>query len=141
MIVSKRFLTLSFFIFGYFLVLSSASQASDEYRVFKKTDAYRYVKVVSGTDLSNGVIVPVRRARLGDQVYVPEHGWAYCEFTCAVTVRRLYLDFWEDQVERGGAVSTGIAIDLLSKGYTERDVEQYEREKYLGSHGYRKYYD
>lgn len=101
----------------------------DEYKVIRKKDAYRYIKAVSQYDLSKAVIVPVRHAKHGDQVYVPKHGWAYCEFTCELTVQQQYLDFWEDQQERG-ATSPGHVFDFLTKGYHARDVENYEREKY-----------
>lgn len=55
---------------------------------------YRYVIAESA---GRRVRAPVRRARYGDQVLVPKHGWAYCEVNCSFTVRKYYLEFWDYQ--------------------------------------------
>lgn len=138
--ILKKLSILSSFSLAFLVTLATLSYADKkdgirygqhgEYKVLRHSDAYRYIKAESQYNNSDPVIVPVRHSRLGDQVYVPNHGWAYCEYTCALTVQRLHLDFWEDQAEQGGAVSPGIAFDFLTKGYTKRDIEQYEREEY-----------
>jgi hypothetical protein len=58
--------------------------------------AYRHIYVESNYG-SRRVVVPVRHSRLGDQVKLPGGSWVDCEVTCEYTVRRLSVDFWEDQ--------------------------------------------
>ena len=49
-------------------------------------------------DGDRGVRTPVRRDRFGAlEVYVPNWGWEPCGPTCAYTVQKYGLDFWEAQ--------------------------------------------
>ncbi len=41
--------------------------------------------------------VQVRRAGCCDQVQVPGGAWITCEFTCEITIRKMRLDYWQDQ--------------------------------------------
>lgn len=60
-------------------------------------DGYDYIRVESHYG-PRTVIVPVRVARLGKQVKLPNGGpWVYCEVTCEYTVRQQSIDFWEGQ--------------------------------------------
>ncbi len=63
---------------------------------YRGHDGYRFVLVESHHS-SRSVVVPVRMARLGNQVKLPGGSWVYCEITCEYTVRRMSLDFWEGQ--------------------------------------------
>ncbi len=86
------------FIFAVMISTNITAQAKPNHK-YKHPDAYRYVKAVSQFDLNSYVIVPVRHGKFGDQVLVPKHGWADCEYTCEFTVQKNYLDFWENQTD------------------------------------------
>lgn len=59
--------------------------------------------VTAYSDYGNGkVTAPVRKARYGYQVRLPGGLWYYCEVTCADTLRREALDFWETRSEEQG---------------------------------------
>lgn len=57
---------------------------------------YRYIIAESNFG-SRRQAAPVRHSALGDQVKLPGGSWADCEITCEYTLRRLSVDFWEDQ--------------------------------------------
>lgn len=57
---------------------------------------YRHVRAESASSFRS-VVAPVRRGPVGDQVLVPGGAWHDCEISCEYTLRRVYLDFWEDQ--------------------------------------------
>ncbi|MEJ2117329.1 MAG: hypothetical protein P8Y67_01045 [Alphaproteobacteria bacterium] len=61
-----------------------------------RSGVYRHIYVESDYG-SRRVSVPVRHTRMGDQVKLPGGSWVDCEVTCEYTVRRLSVDFWEDQ--------------------------------------------
>lgn len=65
----------------------------------KKNTAY----VTAKSDFGNGKITaPVRQAQYGKQVQLPSGMWYYCELSCADTLRREVLDFWETRSEEQG---------------------------------------
>ncbi len=57
---------------------------------------YRHVRAESHSSMRS-VVAPVRHGPVGDQVMVPGGSWHDCEITCEYTLRRVYLDFWDDQ--------------------------------------------
>jgi hypothetical protein len=57
---------------------------------------YRHVRAESHSSMRS-VVAPVRHGPVGDQVMIPGGSWHDCEITCEYTLRRVYLDFWEDQ--------------------------------------------
>ncbi len=66
-------------------------------RVGHEPGAYRYIYVESNFG-SRKAVAPVRHGRWGDQVKIPGGGaWVDCEITCEYTLRRVSVDFWEDQ--------------------------------------------
>jgi hypothetical protein len=85
----------------------------------KDSGAYRHIYVESNYG-SRSVAVPVRHTRLGDQVKLPGGSWVDCEITCEYTVRRLSVDFWEDQ-QNGYTSPNYLKYDLdLDTGRIER---------------------
>lgn len=60
---------------------------------------YRFVYAESNYG-GKRVAAPVRAAPLGDQVRLPGGNWVDCEITCEYTLRRVSIDFWEDQTRR-----------------------------------------
>jgi hypothetical protein len=72
-------------------------------------DGYDFIRV-EGRLSPKAVIVPVRTGPLGKQVKLPGGSWVYCEITCEYTVRRLSVDFWDDQGQ-----------SFTSPGYIRRD--------------------
>jgi hypothetical protein len=66
-------------------------------RIGHEPGVYRYIYVESDFG-HRSVAAPVRRGRWGDQVKIPGGGaWIDCEITCEYTLRRVSVDFWEDQ--------------------------------------------
>ncbi len=105
-------------IFGILFILSLAitasfsAQAKGHKKYKKHPDAYRYVHAKSQYDATKSVVAPVRHARLGDQVLVPEKGWTYCEYNCRYTLQKEHLDFWEGLHD---GVSPGILNRILKR--------------------------
>lgn len=60
---------------------------------------YRFVYTESNYG-GKRVAAPVRAAPLGDQVRLPGGSWIDCEITCEYTLRRVSIDFWEDQTRK-----------------------------------------
>ena len=72
---------------------------------------YRYIYVESNYGTRKAV-APVRHGPYGDQVKIPEGGaWIDCEITCEYTVRRVSVDFWEDQ-QRGFTSPNYLRYDI-----------------------------
>ncbi len=57
---------------------------------------YRYVYAEAWYG-SEKIVAPVRRTVWGDQVQVPGGAWVACVFSCEITIRKLELDYWQDQ--------------------------------------------
>lgn len=60
---------------------------------------YRFVYAESNFG-GKRLVAPVRESRLGDQVRLPGGSWVDCEITCEYTLRRVSIDFWEDQTRK-----------------------------------------
>ena len=59
-----------------------------------------------------GYRTPVRHNKFGRlEVYVPKWGWEQCGPTCAYTVQKYSLDFWDNQTEGGLGVGY-LSLDL-----------------------------
>ena len=72
---------------------------------------YRYIRT-EATFGSKTVVAPVRQGKWGDEVRTPGGNWVDCEITCEYTLRRLTVDFWDNQGKR----STG-------PGYFRYDID------------------
>lgn len=72
---------------------------------------YRYIYVESDYG-PRRASAPVRHSALGDQVKIPGGTWVDCEITCEYTLRRLSVDFWEDQGRH-----------VASPGYLRYDID------------------
>ncbi len=59
-------------------------------------EVYRYVYAEAWYG-NQKLVAPVRRAGCCDQVQVPGGAWITCEFTCEITIRKMRLDYWQDQ--------------------------------------------
>ncbi len=98
-------------IVGVILASSLPAVAKGKHK-YKHPDAYRYVHAQSQYNAHKGITAPVRHARLGDQVLIPQRGWTYCAYSCVYTLQKEYLDFWEGQQD---GLSTGLLNDLLDR--------------------------
>jgi hypothetical protein len=87
-------------------------------------EVYRYVYAEAWYG-NQKVIAPVRRAGCCDQVQVPGGAWIDCVFTCEITLRKMRLDYWQDQ-------GAGYNKEL-SPGYPRADF-------YTNAWGYRSGY-
>jgi hypothetical protein len=76
-----------------------AGNAGARYHEADHGPVYRHVRAESFYS-SRAVVAPVRRGPVGDQVMTPGGNWYDCEITCEYTLRRVYLDFWEDQRDK-----------------------------------------
>ena len=91
-----------------------AAQAKGHKTFKKHPDAYRYVYAESQFNPTKSITAPVRHARLGDQVLVPELGWTYCEYSCKYTLQKKHLDFWEGIEDD---LSSGMLHDLVKRHF------------------------
>jgi len=87
-------------------------------------EVYRYVYAEAWYG-NQKIIAPVRRAGCCDQVQVPGGAWIDCVFTCEITLRKMRLDYWQDQ-------GAGYSKEL-SPGYPRADF-------YTNAWGYRSGY-
>ena len=76
-----------------------AGNAGSRYHEASHGDVYRHVRAESSFS-ARSVVAPVRHGPVGDQVMTPGGNWHDCEITCEYTLRRVYLDFWEDQQDK-----------------------------------------
>lgn len=76
-----------------------AGNAGARYHYAGHGPVYRHVRAESFYS-SRAVVAPVRHGPVGDQVMTPGGNWYDCEITCEYTLRRVYLDFWEDQRDK-----------------------------------------
>lgn len=72
-----------------------AGNAGSRYTERDHGPVYRHVRAESWYS-SRAVVAPVRQGPHGDQVMTPGGNWYDCEITCEYTLRRVYLDFWEN---------------------------------------------
>ncbi len=105
-----------------------AAQAPHKHRAAPKIAPYRdccgevhryaYAEAWYG---NQKIVAPVRRSGCCDQVQVPGGAWVNCVFSCEITMRKMRLEFWQDQ----GA------------GYNKEISPGYPREDFWGDrHGY-----
>jgi len=59
-------------------------------------EVYRYVYAEAWYG-NQKIVAPVRRFGCCDQVQVPGGAWIDCELSCEFTIRKMRLDFWQDQ--------------------------------------------
>jgi len=59
-------------------------------------EVYRYVYAEAWYG-NQKIVAPVRRAGCCDQVQVPGGAWIDCVFSCEITIRKMQLDYWQDQ--------------------------------------------
>jgi hypothetical protein len=59
-------------------------------------EVYRYVYAEAWYG-NQKILAPVRRVGCCDQVQVPGGAWIDCVFTCEITIRKMRLDYWQDQ--------------------------------------------
>jgi hypothetical protein len=59
-------------------------------------EIYRYVYAEAWYG-NQKIVAPVRRVGCCDQVQVPGGFWIPCEFSCEITIRKMQMDFWQDQ--------------------------------------------
>ncbi len=59
-------------------------------------EVYRYVYAEAWYG-NQKLVAPVRRVGCCDQVQVPGGYWIDCEFSCEITIRKMRLEFWQDQ--------------------------------------------
>jgi hypothetical protein len=76
------------------------------------SEVYRYVYAEAWYG-NQKIVAPVRRVGCCDQVQVPGGAWIDCVFSCEITIRKMRLDYWQDQ---GAGYNNG-----LSPGYPRAD--------------------
>jgi hypothetical protein len=59
-------------------------------------EVYRYVYAEAWYG-NQKIVAPVRRVGCCDQVQVPGGAWIDCVFSCEITIRKMRLDYWQDQ--------------------------------------------
>jgi hypothetical protein len=75
-------------------------------------EVYRYVYAEAWYG-NQKIVAPVRRVGCCDQVQVPGGAWVDCVFSCEITIRKMRLDYWQDQ---------GAGYDIeRSRGYPRAD--------------------